>query len=65
MKYIDTERWLADIFTKPLDASRFTALQEKLMFVMLMAYFEGKFAFYFVYLYLFTFLLHFLQTHLS
>jgi hypothetical protein len=26
MKYIDTVRELADIFTKPLDASRFTAL---------------------------------------
>jgi hypothetical protein len=27
MRYIDTERQLADIFTKPLDASRFAALQ--------------------------------------
>jgi hypothetical protein len=27
MRYINTERQLADIFTKPLDASRFTALQ--------------------------------------
>jgi hypothetical protein len=26
IKYIDTERQLADIFTKPLDASRFAAL---------------------------------------
>jgi hypothetical protein len=26
MKYIDTERQLADIFTKPLDASRFANL---------------------------------------
>jgi hypothetical protein len=26
MRYIDTERQLADIFTKPLDASRFTDL---------------------------------------
>jgi hypothetical protein len=30
MKYIDTERQLADIFTKPLDASCFAALQEEL-----------------------------------
>jgi hypothetical protein len=30
MKYIDTERQLADIFTKPLDASRFAALQEEI-----------------------------------
>jgi hypothetical protein len=28
MRYIDTERQLADIFTKPLDASRFAALRE-------------------------------------
>jgi hypothetical protein len=26
MRYIDTERQLANIFTKPLDASRFAAL---------------------------------------
>jgi hypothetical protein len=26
MRYIDTERQLADIFTKPLNASRFAAL---------------------------------------
>jgi hypothetical protein len=30
MKYIDTERQLADIFTKPLDTSRFATLQEEL-----------------------------------
>jgi hypothetical protein len=30
MKYIDIERQLADIFTKPLDASRFAALREEL-----------------------------------
>jgi hypothetical protein len=27
MRYIDTEKQLADIFTKPLDASRFAALR--------------------------------------
>jgi hypothetical protein len=27
MRYIDTERQLSDIFTKPLDSSRFAALQ--------------------------------------
>jgi hypothetical protein len=26
MRYIDTKRWLADIFTKPLDSSRFADL---------------------------------------
>jgi hypothetical protein len=30
MKYIDTERQLADIFTKPLNATCFAALREEL-----------------------------------
>jgi hypothetical protein len=30
MRYIDTERQLADIFTKPLDASRFADLRRKI-----------------------------------
>jgi hypothetical protein len=30
MRYIDTERQLADIFTKPLDSSRFADLREKI-----------------------------------
>jgi hypothetical protein len=30
MRYIDTERQLADIFTKPLDSSRFTDLRVKI-----------------------------------
>jgi hypothetical protein len=30
MRYIDTERQLADIFTKSLDASRFAALRGKI-----------------------------------
>jgi hypothetical protein len=29
-KYIDTERQLADIFTKPLDSSRFVDLQREI-----------------------------------
>jgi hypothetical protein len=43
--YIDTERQLADIFTKPLDSSHFVALQEgggELVFAILMAWFEGE-----------------------
>jgi hypothetical protein len=31
MRYIDIERQLANIFTKPLDASRFADLQEKII----------------------------------
>jgi hypothetical protein len=30
MRYIDTERQLADIFTKPLDTSRFAALRKEI-----------------------------------
>jgi hypothetical protein len=30
MKFIDTERQLANIFTKPLDSSRFTSLRGEL-----------------------------------
>jgi hypothetical protein len=37
MRYIDIEIQLADIFTKPIDASRFAALRGKLVFVILMA----------------------------
>jgi hypothetical protein len=37
MRYIDTERQLADIFTKPLDSSRFADLQGKLVFAIHMA----------------------------
>jgi hypothetical protein len=36
MRYIDTERQLNDIFTKPLDAFRFAALRGKLVFAILM-----------------------------
>jgi hypothetical protein len=36
MRYIDTERQLDNIFTKPLDASHFAALRGKLIFAILM-----------------------------
>jgi hypothetical protein len=65
MRYIDTERQLTDIFTKLLDASRFAAFGRKLVFAILMAWFEGEFLFYLIYLYLFAFLLYFLHIHLS
>jgi hypothetical protein len=55
MRYIDTERQLADIFTKPLDSSHFTTLREKFVFAILMAWFEGELVLYLVYLYLLPF----------
>jgi hypothetical protein len=63
MKFIDTERQLADIITKPLDSSRFASLWGELG--VCHPWFEGEFVIYLVYLYLFAFLLHFLHTHLS
>jgi hypothetical protein len=42
MRYIDTERQLADIFTKPLDSSRFANLWGGLVFAIHMAWFEGE-----------------------
>jgi hypothetical protein len=57
ISYIDTKRHLADIFTKPLDASHFAALQGGgLVFAILMARYEGEVVFYLVYLYLSAFL---------
>jgi hypothetical protein len=64
-KFIDTERQLADIFTKPLDSSHFASLRGSLVFAISMAWFEGELMICLVYLYLFAFLLHFLHTHLS
>jgi hypothetical protein len=49
MKYIDIERQLVDIFTKPLDASRFAALWGNLVFAIPMAWFEGELVSYLVY----------------
>jgi hypothetical protein len=62
MRYIDIERQLANIFTKPLNSSRFADLRGELVFAIHMAWFEGELLFYLVY---FTFLLHFHHTHLS
>jgi hypothetical protein len=53
MKYIDTERQLTDIFTKPLDASCFASLHEgggvDLVIAIPMAWFEGELVLYLVY----------------
>jgi hypothetical protein len=65
MRYIDTERQLANIFTKPLDSSRFANLRGEIGVCHpygLVSGGVGAFALYIVY---FTFLLYFLRTHLS
>jgi hypothetical protein len=51
MKYIDTERQLADIFTKHLDATHFASLQGggDLVFVIPMPWFEGELVFCLLY----------------
>jgi hypothetical protein len=49
MKYIDTERQLVDIFTKPLDASHFASLRGNLVFAIPTAWFDGELVFYLVY----------------
>jgi hypothetical protein len=46
MRYIDTERQLADIFTKPLDSSRFADLRGGMVFAILMAWYEGELVFF-------------------
>jgi hypothetical protein len=45
MRYIETERQLADIFTKPLDATHFASLQRNLVFDIPMTWFEGELVF--------------------
>jgi hypothetical protein len=65
MRYIDIERQLADIFTKPLDSSRFADLRGGdwcLPSIWLGLRGSWCFTLYIVY---FAFLLHFLHTHLS
>jgi hypothetical protein len=42
MRYIDTERHLADTVTKPLDSSRFADFRGELVFAIHMAWFEGE-----------------------
>jgi hypothetical protein len=65
MKYIDTERQLGDIFTKPLDASRFTTLWGNMVFAIPMAWFEGSLCLTLYILYLLFIALHFFHIHLS
>jgi hypothetical protein len=49
MRYIDTEKQLADIFTKPLDSFRFTDLQGGLVFIIRTAWFEWVLVFFLIY----------------
>jgi hypothetical protein len=49
MKYIDTERQITDIFTKPLDATHFASLRRILVFAIPMTWFEGELVFYLIY----------------
>jgi hypothetical protein len=63
--FIDIERQVTDIFTKPLDSSHLLLCRRSLVFVIPMAWFEGRLVICLGYLYLFAFLLYFLHTHLS
>jgi hypothetical protein len=65
MRYIDTEGQLADIFIKPLDASRFTDLQGEMVFAILMAWFEGGLMFYLVYCIFFFSCIFFILTKVT
>jgi hypothetical protein len=65
MRYIDTERQMANIFTKPLDAFHFADLRGGIgvcYFLWLGLRGSSCVILYIVY---FAFLLHFLHTHLS
>jgi hypothetical protein len=55
VKYIDTERQLADIFIKPLDVTHFAPLRGDLVFAIPMAWFEGELVFYLIHIISFCF----------
>jgi hypothetical protein len=42
MKYTDTERQQADMFTKSLDVTHFASLRGNLVFAIPMTWFEGE-----------------------
>jgi hypothetical protein len=65
MRYIDTERQLADIFTKPLDASHFTDLRGEIGVCHSYGLVSGGVGALPCILIYFAFLLHFHHTHLS
>jgi hypothetical protein len=65
MRYIDTKRQLADIFTKSLDSSRFADLRGELVFAIHMAWFEGELVLLPCILYILLFFCIFLYSHKS
>jgi hypothetical protein len=68
MKYIDTERQLADIFTKPVDVTHFASLQGgSWCLPSLWLGLRGACVLPCIYsiMYPFAFMLHFLHIHLS
>jgi hypothetical protein len=66
IRYIDTERQLADIFTKLLDASRFANLWGGGDWCLLSLWLGLRGSWYSIlYIVYFAFLLHFLHTHPS
>jgi hypothetical protein len=65
MRYIDTERQLATIFTKPLDYSRFTDLQREIGVCHPYGLVGGRVGDLSCIFVSFAFLLHLLHTHLS
>jgi hypothetical protein len=65
MRYLDTERQLADIFTKPLDSSRFADFLGEIGVCHLNGLVWGGVGAFALYIIYFAFLLHFLYTHLS
>jgi hypothetical protein len=64
MRYIDTERQLPDIFTKPLDSSQFADLRGDWCLPSVWLDLRGSWCFI-LYIVYFAPLLHFLHTHLS
>jgi hypothetical protein len=65
MRYIDTKRQLADIFTKPLDSSRFADLRGEIGVCHSYGLVSGGVGVLPSILVYFAFLLHFLHTHRS
>jgi hypothetical protein len=65
MRYIDTESQLADIFIKPLDSSCFASLRGKISICHPYGLICGEVGALSYIFESFTFLLHFLHTHLN